>query len=165
MRETITFNDSQRIRAFAATLSAGLLLAVFAAGTAHADAFAVSPAPTTVAGCNKLPLSHRDMCKSRVGWAQTTPASSAIDQTASARTAAEMKDCQSLPYNDKLVCEEQAGYGQKVPRGLALNQRVALTKANAEYQADVARCRRLPVSDRNICVSQAGYDFGLAHVG
>lgn len=165
MRDTMTLNDSQRIRAFAATLSAGLLLAVFAAGTAHADALAVSPAPTTVAGCNKLPLSQRDMCKSRVGWAQTTPASSAIDQTASARTAAEVKECKSLPYGDKLVCEEQAGYGQKVPEGLAPNQRIALAKANAEYQAEVAQCRRQPVSDRNICVSQAGYDFRLAQVG
>lgn len=165
MRETMTYNDSQRIRALAATLSAGLLLAVFAAGTAHADAFAVSPAPTSVAGCNKLPLSHRDMCKSRVGWAQTLPASSAIDQTASARTAAEMKDCKSLPYGDKLVCEEQAGYGQKVPQGLAANQRVALTKATAEYKAAVEQCRRQPVSDRNICVSEAGYDSRLAQVG
>lgn len=165
MRDSMTLNDTRRIQTFAATLSASLLLVIFAAATAHADTFAVSPTPTTIAACNKLPVSQRGMCKSQVGWSQTMPASGAINQTASARTASAMKECKSLPVSDRGVCQEQAGYGQKVPEGLAPNQRVALEQANAKYKAQVAACNRMPVSDHNICVSQAGYDVRLAQTG
>ena len=165
MKETMTLNPSRRIEAFVATLSASLLLALFASGTAHANTFAASPAPTTMTDCNKLPVSQRGMCKSQVGWSQTLPASAAVDRTASARTQSAMSECKSLPVSDRGICQAQAGYGQKVPQELAPNQRIALEKANARYRTEIAACNRMPVSDHNICVSQAGDDVRLAQTG
>lgn len=164
MIETMTLSNRRRIDVLTA-VSSGLLLAMFAVGAAHADAFAVSPTPTTMAECSKMPASGAEFCKSQVGWSQTMPAAGEIDRSASARTESEMAKCKSMPGSTQDICKAQAGYGPKVPEGLAPNQRIALEKANEEYKAARARCSKMPTSGYNTCVDQAGYDFRLAQVG
>ncbi len=162
----MTTRFGHRIAALAAVPSAAVTLLVFAVGTAHADLGAFTPTPsampTTIAGCNELPLSQRGLCRSQVGWSQVTPSAVAIDRQASAATASEMGRCKTLPLSDRYICEDQAGYGQNVPRGLSGNQRIALGKADARFHAAVAACNGMPLSDRTICQSQAGYDVTLA---
>jgi len=169
MSDTMTPNDSHHIQVFAAMLCASVLLAIFAVGTARADvgAFALAPSgvPTTVAGCNQLPLSEREFCESQVGWSQVVASNVPIDQQASATAKAAMARCKALPLSDVFTCENQAGYGEKVAQALAPNQRIALQNPTAEYKAAVAACEQMPVSDRNTCISQAGYDARLARAG
>ncbi len=164
MMDTKTLADRRRIDIIAA-FSFSLLFALFAVGAVHANAFAVSPAPTTMAECSKLPVSQVEFCRSQVGGSQTMPNTREIDRTASARAESEVTKCKSLPGSDQDICKAQAGYGQKVPEDLAPNQRIALDKANAQYKAAVARCNQMPASDHNTCVDQAGYDYRLAQAG
>jgi hypothetical protein len=174
MRNRILTSTTERGIAGLGVVVAATTVAVLAIGTAQGAVGPANPAPlvpspmaTTNAGCNRLPVSEREFCKSQVGWARVSTADVAIDQNASARTASEMKACKSLPVSDRYICEDQAGYGQKVPRQTTSSeaQRGALTSAYARYRKAVADCNRMPVSDRTICVSQAGYASRLTSTG
>jgi len=144
-----------------------LLLALV--GTAYANVTMTPPGmATTIAGCNKLPLSQIEFCKSEVGWSGIGSAHVAIDSSASARTASEMAACRNLPLSTRYMCEDQAGYGQAVPRqALSSSDEAALKKADERYHAAMAACNERPFSGVRTpsCWSRAGQDMRLAATG
>jgi hypothetical protein len=168
-KETIMSVNAMKSRAEVAVMAAfavGIGLLLLLVGTAHANVSMTVPGvATTIAGCNKLPLSQIEFCKSEVGWSRIGSAHVAIDKSASARTASEMAACRKLPLSAKYMCEDQAGYGQAVPRQtVSISQEAALTKADERYHAAVAACNERPISGvrTSACLSRAGQDARLA---
>jgi hypothetical protein len=95
----------------------------FAIGTAHAATptqSATSVAAPTMAACNQLPASRRELCRSEAAQAQLRAAQAAANHTLSNSQKAALKKadahyraavaaCNRMPLSDRTTCVSEAG--------------------------------------------------------